>query len=223
MHKAVSGFLAEVCSHVKSKELREAIRSELASHLLEKTEELVAGGVSQDDAAVTAIAEMGEPGEIGKRLNSAYRPDYSAVCGGVIMLFIVALAFVSAEMALYPGSRLKYLFLHFIDPPEFVAVAFTAAALLSFGGYRNHTAEELLRRFSKTSIYSGLLWSLMWPLGFLWGGNQFDQGMIGVNIVMLLLSLFYGVLFSAIAHALIPQTATARLRKTPLNETLSIN
>lgn len=211
MDKRVTDFLAEVCKPIMSKELREAVRSELATHLLEKTEELVVEGFSEEEAVSLAVETMGAAQEIGERIAEAYKPDYKACFGGVA-LFSAAIMFTVGLTAM-PSSW-------FVDFPSLVIVLVGGAALVLIGGYKSVSAEDLLRRFAKTVIYAGFAGCLICGIAILTMLSNISD--LGPNAAVMLLSLFYSVIFSALAHALIPLTPTARLRKTPVSETLSL-
>lgn len=74
MSDLFSGFAEEVCRLVKHATPREKqeIREELRAHMEDHAADLAAHGYSPEEAAKTALATMGSPGEIGAALNRQY-------------------------------------------------------------------------------------------------------------------------------------------------------
>ncbi len=67
-------FLEEVCRHVKYRSIHNDIRDELSSHIYEIKE-------SEGFTTEQAVAMMGDPAEIGKNINKAYRMPFNCRYG----------------------------------------------------------------------------------------------------------------------------------------------
>lgn len=67
-------FLDSVCEKVKCKAMHGDIRAELMSHILEIKERLTGEGKPELEAEDIALQEMGDPQEIGLRLDKIHRP-----------------------------------------------------------------------------------------------------------------------------------------------------
>lgn len=67
-------FLEEVCRHIKYRSIHNDIRDELASHIYEIKER-------EGFTTEQAVAMMGDPAEIGKNINKAYRMPFNCRYG----------------------------------------------------------------------------------------------------------------------------------------------
>lgn len=69
-----SAFLNRVLGHVRFALDRPAIREELFAHLEDKTERLLADGLTEEEACHRAVEEMGDPDLLGRELNRVHNP-----------------------------------------------------------------------------------------------------------------------------------------------------
>lgn len=205
MQKCISDFLNVSCSKISSKYIREAVRSELATHLLDKTEELTSSGFTEEEAARVAVEAMGEPEELGSRLYYIYRPDYDVSIFGFI-LFVLSILWIANS----PEISIT----NIIDFNSLLQVSLVAVALLLIGGCKGVSAEGLLKRFTKTAICSGIIWSLLYLAYMRFTGELFW-------LWITLSPIMNGAILSILAYAIIPTTPTARLRKMPVSAALS--
>lgn len=67
-------FLNSVCEQIKYEPIREEIAQEMENHLMESKENYMSEGMSEKQAEETATKQMGNAGEIGKKLNKIHRP-----------------------------------------------------------------------------------------------------------------------------------------------------
>ncbi|WP_150268156.1 FtsW/RodA/SpoVE family cell cycle protein [Paenibacillus tepidiphilus] len=89
---AVDHYLDQVCSHIAARELHAEIRSELAAHMEDRIEEDLQAGYARAEAETRAIAQMGDPGAVGKELNKAHRPRMPwRLLGAVLLLAAISL------------------------------------------------------------------------------------------------------------------------------------
>ena len=74
-YKVVQDFLAQVCKQVRARAMHPEIREELLGHIEERTELLMLEGNAEEPAVQEAVKQMGDPGDIGKSLHLAHRPQ----------------------------------------------------------------------------------------------------------------------------------------------------
>lgn len=92
-------FLDDVLSYVKFPFVRDEIKEELQSHLLEKIDDYMEQGYNPDQAEDQAIRDMGKPREIGIGLNKQHKPllgwlikitDWLlSLVGGISLVYII--------------------------------------------------------------------------------------------------------------------------------------
>lgn len=70
----VNEFLEEVLSYIKLPFVKDDIKLELESHVLDKISDYMAQGYNQERAQQQALADMGDPKEIGTELNRQHNP-----------------------------------------------------------------------------------------------------------------------------------------------------
>ena len=70
----ISEYLKNVCEQIKYKPARENIAEELKSHIEEQKENFMLEGIPEQEAEIEAVKVMGEPQEIGKKLNKIHKP-----------------------------------------------------------------------------------------------------------------------------------------------------
>ncbi|MCL6458842.1 MAG: permease prefix domain 1-containing protein [Gorillibacterium sp.] len=89
----IKQFLQQACGAMKTGRLREEIRLELENHLEEAVEEERAAGVSEQEAAVSAVRRMGDPVTLGKSLWSIHKPrlDLTLLWPMVLMIGLASL------------------------------------------------------------------------------------------------------------------------------------
>jgi cell division protein FtsW (lipid II flippase) len=74
-YKVVQDFLTRVCRQVRARAMHPEIREELLGHIEERTELLMLEGNAEEPAVQEAVKQMGDPGDIGKSLHLAHRPQ----------------------------------------------------------------------------------------------------------------------------------------------------
>ncbi|MED1785549.1 FtsW/RodA/SpoVE family cell cycle protein [Brevibacillus fortis] len=70
----IADYIKEVCDQIKNKEVHPAITLELENHFAEKIEDYREAGYGEDEATRIAIAEMGDPVDVGRHLHQAHKP-----------------------------------------------------------------------------------------------------------------------------------------------------
>jgi len=75
IHKQrLDDYIQQVCNQIRNKEMHASISQELQGHLEEKIEEYQSTGLTEEDAIDKAIADMGDPIQVGKHLHQAHKP-----------------------------------------------------------------------------------------------------------------------------------------------------
>lgn len=67
-------YIQQVCRQIRNKEMHASISQELRGHLEDKIEDYQASGLTLESAIDKAIADMGDPIQIGKHLHQAHKP-----------------------------------------------------------------------------------------------------------------------------------------------------
>ncbi len=73
-NKKVKVYIDTICSHVKFKEAHNEIRDEIFTHLIDAVEEHIKEGHSREDSIDMAIEQMGDPLDLGRKLNEVHKP-----------------------------------------------------------------------------------------------------------------------------------------------------
>ncbi len=86
----IKDFLNTVSSQIKYKPVRKNIEEELKSHIEEAKEEYKSKGFSESEAEEKSIKSMGNPEEIGKKLNKIHKPKFDWI---LVLLVLILLGF----------------------------------------------------------------------------------------------------------------------------------
>ncbi len=83
-------FLDTVCSEIKYKKLHDPIKKELSEHITDQIDAYLLKDISQEEATLKAIQDMGNPILIGQSLNKTHRPRVNwtiiTLISGIILL-----------------------------------------------------------------------------------------------------------------------------------------
>lgn len=69
----IDEFIESVCNNIKCKKAKEEIKKELYEHIYEETNNYIISGMSQEEAELVTIKNMGDPKEISKDFNKVYK------------------------------------------------------------------------------------------------------------------------------------------------------
>lgn len=81
--QAVSRFLEDVADQISYRPLRPAIQAELQDHIEDRADAYVSQGMSQEQARIQAVQDMGDAISIGTELNAAHQ---LCPCPGLLLL-----------------------------------------------------------------------------------------------------------------------------------------
>ncbi|WP_077369388.1 FtsW/RodA/SpoVE family cell cycle protein [Anaerosalibacter sp. Marseille-P3206] len=73
-NQKVNIYMDTVCSCVKFREAHNEIRREIETHLIDTVEEHEKEGISREEAIDMTIKQMGDPLDLGRKLNEVHRP-----------------------------------------------------------------------------------------------------------------------------------------------------
>jgi hypothetical protein len=94
-HDDVNEFCRRVCSQVRYHRVHERITKELSDHIMESAEHLChIYPISEEEARQEAINRMGNPEELGKKLNREHAIIYYWTKRAVKILFVVAVILI---------------------------------------------------------------------------------------------------------------------------------
>ncbi|HHL3302036.1 TPA: FtsW/RodA/SpoVE family cell cycle protein [Bacillus cereus] len=74
MNKKGERFVSEVTNHIKSKEAKDFVATELDFHLKQAKNTWIEKGLSEEIAENKAVEQMGSPGKLGRELNKLHKP-----------------------------------------------------------------------------------------------------------------------------------------------------
>ncbi|NUU76604.1 FtsW/RodA/SpoVE family cell cycle protein [Paenibacillus xylanilyticus] len=91
-HDKIKRYLDEMCSQVKAREVHTDLRNELGNHMREMMLDKKQEGFTEEEAAVYAVKQMGDPAAVGKSMHRLHRHrmHWGLICG-LISLTIVSL------------------------------------------------------------------------------------------------------------------------------------
>ena len=93
MNKKGDHFLKEVTNHIKSKEAKKFVATELEFHLKKAKNTWIEKGLSEVDAEDKAVQQMGSPIKLGQELNKLHKPrvDWLIV---ILLVTVMGLGFL---------------------------------------------------------------------------------------------------------------------------------
>lgn len=119
VNSKIQEYIEEICSYVKFKKAHKEIRTELLSHIEEKTEDLMLEGMNEEEASKKALIEMGQAETIGRQLNQSHKaaPEWTILI--ITILFsllglIIAYLILTNEVIPYNGTFPKNITFHII-------------------------------------------------------------------------------------------------------------
>ena len=89
MDKKIDKFLSSVCNYIKNKEVHKEVYEELKSHIYEIVEEYEESGLTEEEAINKAIERMGNPNDIGEKLNKVHKPKIDWINIGLITIMML--------------------------------------------------------------------------------------------------------------------------------------
>ncbi len=96
-------YLDEVCSCIRSRSVHSNIRDELLSHITEIIENGIESGLSPEEAERQALVRMGDPREIGLKLDQKHRPrtEWPLLAAAAVIAVIGIAASIVANDGVY--------------------------------------------------------------------------------------------------------------------------
>ncbi len=96
-------FLDRVCACIRAKSVHADIRTELSSHITEITENGIESGLSPEEAEKQALIRMGDPEEIGLKLDKKHRPrtEWPLLAAAAVVAIIGIAASIVANEGIY--------------------------------------------------------------------------------------------------------------------------
>ncbi|MFD2444164.1 FtsW/RodA/SpoVE family cell cycle protein [Bacillus sp. CGMCC 1.16607] len=119
MNKRGDHFIKEVTNHIKSKEAKDLVATELGFHLKKTKNMWIEKGLSEVVAEDKAVEQMGSPIRLGQELNKLHKPKVEWL---IIILIVTAMG-----IGFLPIIALGYTDLFLINKVIFVILGVTAA------------------------------------------------------------------------------------------------
>ncbi|MCA0987251.1 FtsW/RodA/SpoVE family cell cycle protein [Guptibacillus algicola] len=108
-------FLNEVVGHMKSHEARELVTVELEHHVESEKKRLIGKGYGEEEAERLAVEQMGNPEQIGQRLNKIHRPKTDwwliGLLAATIGISFLPLLFWNMDTSYFPRAKFAYTFI----------------------------------------------------------------------------------------------------------------
>ncbi|GGG90987.1 FtsW/RodA/SpoVE family cell cycle protein [Paenibacillus radicis (ex Gao et al. 2016)] len=100
-HEVVRLYLRRVCGHIKAKSVHSDIQQELLAHLEELVEEKEQEGYGQKEAIRLAVAQMGDPDDVGRQFHQAHKPraNWGLLALVAVFVAIALTAMYSVQLA----------------------------------------------------------------------------------------------------------------------------
>lgn len=83
-------YLETVIGQIRFNKAKQMIADELENHIDDQMEAFVAGGMEEDEACQKAIAEMGDPVDVGVALDHVHRPKFEWKIPLLVLCFSIA-------------------------------------------------------------------------------------------------------------------------------------
>ncbi|HDR8093096.1 TPA: FtsW/RodA/SpoVE family cell cycle protein [Bacillus cereus] len=172
MNKKGDRFLKEVTNHIKSKEAKDLVVTELEFHLKQTKNMWIGKGLSEAVAEDKAVEQMGSPVKLGEELNKLYKPK--------VDWFLIGLLVAAMGLGFLPVITFGHADL-FMNKVIFVILGVVTAVGIMLIDYRK------LERFGWLFYTIGVLILLMikcFPTGYVIGEAIIKIGPITIDCLM---------------------------------------
>ncbi|MGG0206543.1 FtsW/RodA/SpoVE family cell cycle protein [Bacillus mycoides] len=173
MNKKGERFLSEVTNHIKSKEAKSFVATELEFHLKQAKNTWIEKGLGEEIAENKAVEQMGSPIKLGRELNKLHKPK--------IDWFIISLLVIAMGLGFLPLVALGHTNDLLMDKVIFVILGVVAALGMMLIDYRK------LERLGWLFYTIGVLILLMlycFPNASLTGEPLMKIGPIAIDCLM---------------------------------------
>lgn len=173
MNKKGERFLSEVTNHIKSKEAKSFVATELEFHLKQAKNTWIEKGLGEEIAENKAVEQMGSPIKLGRELNKLHKPK--------IDWFIISLLVIAMGLGFLPLVALGHTNDLLMDKVIFVILGVVAALGMMLIDYRK------LERLGWLFYTIGVLILLMlycFPNASLTGEPLIKIGPIAIDCLM---------------------------------------
>ncbi len=154
----INQYLDQVCARVSCREMHAEIRAELSDHLQALLDTTASDGAAQETAIEQVLQRMGDPVEVGQRLDQAHRPrtDWAmlALVGCLVGFGLVATYVLQAQLAMTKQELMWELLLPKL---AWVGLGCAMAGWLSTQDYRR------LQRYS-WHLFCATLACMLWAM-----------------------------------------------------------
>lgn len=102
-HKSkIEEYVDQACAQVRWKRAKEGLSMELRTHLLDQRDDLLADGMSEEEAQAESVRQMGDPVEVGTQLDRIHRPkpqwDLMVLVFGLVVAGLVIQGTIMMEV-----------------------------------------------------------------------------------------------------------------------------
>ncbi|QWG27020.1 FtsW/RodA/SpoVE family cell cycle protein [Bacillus mycoides] len=173
MNKKGERFLKEVTNHIKSKEAKDLVATELDFHLKQAKNMWIEKGLSEEVAEDKAVEQMGSPVKLGQELNKLHKPK--------VDWFLIGLLVAAMGLGFLPIVALGHTNDLLMNKVIFVILGAATAIGMMLFDYRK--LERLGWMFYTTGVL--ILLTIKWfPSGYVNGEALIKIGPITIDCLM---------------------------------------
>lgn len=154
----INSFLDSICNEIKYKPIRSEISEELKNHIEEIKQEYTDSGMENSEAENKAVEQMGNPKEIGVKLNKIHKPrlDWKLLIIMIIILgFSFLVTFTRAKFHIVQNNGIDVLTKYAM----FIIIGIIFSVICYFLDYR-----KLIKHSNKFFVIASL--SIIWSFFF---------------------------------------------------------
>ena len=169
----IKNFLDTVKNEIKYEPIRENIEEELKSHIEDAKDDLMSKGIEENEAEEKAVEAMGNPADIGKKLNKIHRPKFDWKLGILVLILLgygIFIAILQEDTSNSPNmvfNILKYTIIGLILCIGVYFIDYRKIKKYSMHIYIAATAIMLMPYIGLSTRINGILYARVFRVTFL--------------------------------------------------------
>lgn len=199
----MEAYLEKLLSQIRCKKARPYIADEIRSHIESQIEDNLSDGMEYDEAEKNAVADMGDPIEVGISLDKIHKPRVAwrlLVIVGVLSLLGILIQqsifykSLHGDLTIYESETLRYTTVGFVSS---IIFGFIMMCVIYFVDY------TVIAKYSKIIGLLIIVAGMVFLTGFFGGTSNGEYYSIGVGMFRISatsLMMFYVPLYGAILY-----------------------
>lgn len=192
-------YLEKLLSQIRCKKARPYIADEIRSHIESQIEDNLSGGMTYEEAEKSAVADMGDPVEIGISLDRIHKPRIAwriLIVVGILSLFSSLI-----QQSIFYKTGFSDLELHMQEVYQYTAVRFVVSVILGFA----IMCGIYFIDYTVIAKYSKIIGLVIIAMGILFltgsfGGSRYSIGFGWIRISAASLMMFYVPIYGAVLY-----------------------